>query len=121
MPSPLSYNFQKACRATLPFYFDSLCPSAVELSFLFLSFVTPFFSSRELNAAKLFLSAASNANLKLVISKVEGAVGKDVRLLPWLIDVIKIFKLTSLHPDMPRLSLPKAEAEAWQATCSSLS
>ena len=55
-----------------------------------------------------FLSAASNANLMCGgLQKRKMRLAKDLRLLLPLIEVMKIVRLTSLLPDMPRLSLLK--------------
>ena len=69
------------------------------LSSLYLNSMRPNFS---------FLSAASNAILKSG-GPLEWKMRlvKDVRLLLPLIEAMKIVRLTSLLPDMPRLSSPK--------------
>ena len=66
-----------------------------------------------------FLSAASNAILKPGgLLKWKKRLAKDIRLLLQLKEVMKIVRLTS---SLAFSIIAKAKAEAWQATCSSLS
>ena len=69
-----------------------------------------------------FLSTASNTILKPGGPlKWKKRLVKDVRFSLPLTEMMKIARPTSPLLDMHRLSSPKSKAEAWQATCSSLS
>ena len=105
---PPSFNFQKARWDDFACYFDSHCPSAEKYSclfplllplLLFWHWTRPYFP---------FLSAMSNANLKLGgLLRRKVRLVKDVRLSLPLTEVIKIVRPTSLLRDMPRLSSPR--------------
>ena len=69
-----------------------------------------------------FLSTASNTILKPGGPlKWKKRLVKDARFSLPLTEMMKIARPTSPLLDMHRLSSPKSKAEAWQATCSSLS
>ena len=100
------FNFQKARWDDFAFYFDSHCSFLEEYLFVSLSSAA-LFISLTLNAAKSFVSLGS-FNLKSGGSlKWKKRLVKDVRLSLLLIDLITIVRLTSLLPNMPRLSSPK--------------
>ena len=90
------------------FYFDSHFPSVEEYFSLFPLVLLSSLLWYWMRPNFLFLSAASNANLKPVdIMKGKKRYVKNVKLLLPLIKLLKIVRLTSLLPNMPRLSLPK--------------
>ena len=95
-----SFNFQKARWDDFPFYFDSHGPCAEEYSSLFLSSAAAVFTSLTLMRPNLsFLSAVSNANIKLGGPlKWKKRLVKDERLSLPLIKVMKIVRLTSPLP-----------------------
>ena len=104
---PPSFNFQKAGWDDFAFYFDSHCFSAEEYSSLYSA--AAFFTSLAPNAAK---SSISFGQINLILKpggplKWKKQLLKDVRFLLLLTEVMTIIRLTSLLPDMLRLSSPR--------------
>ena len=112
---PLPFNFQKALWNDFAFYFDSHCPYAEEYSSL--SSAASHFTSLTLNVAKfsILFSCIKRHPKAWWFAEVEEAVSERCKAFA-----------AALRSNKDRqayifASSVIAKAEAWQATCSSLS
>ena len=120
---PPSFIFQKARWDGFASYIDFHCPSAEEYSSLSLSSVAALFTSLALNAAKSSIpfgrikrppKAWWSAEMEEAVSERRKAFAASHRSDEDCQAYISAFRRTSSV-------IAKAEAEAWQTTCSSLS
>ena len=105
-----SFNFQKDRWDYFAFYFDSHCPSTEDYSSLSLSSAVALFISLALTVAKFstpFGRVKGQPQAWWSAERQEAVSERRKILLP-LIEVTKIVRLTSLLPDMPRLSSPRS-------------
>ena len=118
-----SFNFQKARWDGFASYFDSHCPSAEEYSFLSFSSGAALFTSLALNAAKSSIpfgrvkrphNAWWSAEVESAVSERRKAFAAAHRSDDDRQAYISASRRASSV-------IAKAEAEAWQTTCSSLS
>ena len=120
---PPSFNFQKARWDDFASYFHSHCLSAMEYSSLSLFYAAALFTSLILNAAK---SSIPFGRIKrhpkaLWSAEVEGAVSER-RMAFAAADRSDEGCLTYISASRHASSvIAKADAKAWQTTCSSLS
>ena len=120
---PPSFNFQKARWDGFVSYFDSHCPSAEEYSSLSFSSAAALFTSLTLNAAKSSIpfgrikrppKAWWSAEVKQAVCERRKAFAAAHRSDEDRQAYISASRRASSV-------IPKAKAEAWQTTCSSLS
>ena len=120
---PSSFNFQKARWDGFASYFDSHCPSAEEYSSLSLSSAAALFTSLALNADKSSIPFGSikrppkawwSAEVEQAVSERRKAFAAAHRSDEDRQAYISASRRASSV-------VAKAEAEAWQTTCSSLS
>ena len=116
-----SFNFQKARRDDFASYFDSHCPSAEEYSSLSSSSAAALFTSLALNAAKscIPVDRIKRHSKSWRSAKVEGAVSERRKVFAGAHRSDK--DRQAYISASRRASSVIAKAEAWQATCSSLS
>ena len=120
---PPSFKFQKARWDDFPSYIDSHCPSAEEYSSLSLSSAAALFASLAMNAAK---SSIPFGRIKRPpkawwSTEVEQAVGERRKAFA---TAHKSDEDRQAYISASRRAssvIAKAKAEAWQATCTSLS
>ena len=109
----LFFSFQKAFWDDFAFYFDPHSPSTKEYSSLSLSSAVALFTSLTLNGTKVPIpfcrikgqSAVTNVKPGGLLTR-EKRLVKGKRLLLTLIKVMKIVRLTSLLPNISRLTSP---------------
>ena len=123
MPSPPSFNFQKARWNDFVSYFDSYCPSTEEYSSFFLSSAAALFTSLTLNAAK---SSIPFGRLKRYpkawwSNEVEEAVSerRKVFTAAHRSDEDRQTYITASRRASSVIA--KVKVESWQTTCSFLS
>ena len=120
---PPSFNFQKACWDGFASYFDSHCPSAEEYSSLSLSSAAALFTSLILSAAKspIPFGRIKRPPKAWWFAEVEQAVSERRKAFA-AAHRSDDDRQAYISASRRALSvIAKAKAEAWQATCSSLS
>ena len=120
---PPSFSFQKDRWDGFVSYFDSHCPSAEEYSSLSLSSAAALFTSLALNAAK---SSIPFGRIKRHpkawwFAEVEEAVGERRKAFPAAHRSDEDRQAYISASRRASSVMAKANAEAWQTTCSSLS
>ena len=116
---PPSFNFQKACGDDFAFCFDSHCPFCRGILLSFLCCCSLYFSDTE--CGQIFHSFWPHHTPTQSLAEVEEAVGERRKAFA-AAHISDKYRQPYISVSRHALSaIAKAKAEAWQATCSSLS
>ena len=116
---PPSFNFQKACGDDFAFCFDSHCPFCRGILLSFLCCCSLYFSDTE--CGQIFHSFWPHHTPTQSLAEVEEAVGERRKAFA-AAHISDEYRQPYISVSRHALSaIAKAKAEAWQATCSSLS
>ena len=120
---PPSLNFQKARWDDFVFYFDSHCPSAEEYSSLSLSSAAALFTTLTLNAAKSSIpfGCIKHHPKAWWSTEAKGAISERHKAFAAAHKSDEDHQAYISASQRTLSVIAKAEAEAWQATCSSFS